>query len=74
MFKVTVISVGNSVGIELPQEVLSQMKATEGDTLYLVEGSDGYTLTSDQKVADSQLIAAEAIIKRYKNTLSELAK
>ena len=74
MLKVKVTSVGNSMGILLPKEALSKMKATKGDTLYLVEGPEGYTLTPYQQDFDSQIDAAEEIMKRYKNTLRELAK
>ncbi len=74
MLKVKVTSVGNSMGILLPKEALSKMKATKGDTLYLVEGPEGYTLTPYQQDFDSQMDAAEEIMKRYKNTLRELAK
>lgn len=74
MLKVKVTSVGNSMGILLPKEALSKMKATKGDTLYLVEGPEGYTLTPYQQNFDEQIEAAESVMKRYKNTLRELAK
>lgn len=74
MLKVKITSVGNSMGILLPKEALSKMKAEKGDTLYLVESPDGYTLTPYQQDFDDQMDAAEGILKRYKNTLRELAK
>ncbi|MDM3870247.1 hypothetical protein QSV34_02635 [Porticoccus sp. W117] len=74
MLKVKVTPVGNSMGILLPKEALSKMKAAKGDTLYLVENPDGYTLTPYQQNFSEQVEAAENIMKRYKNTLRELAK
>ena len=74
MLKVKVTAVGNSMGILLPKEALARMKAKKGDTLYLVEGVDGYTLTPYQQDFESQIGVAEGITKRYKNTLRELAK
>ncbi|PHS32653.1 MAG: AbrB/MazE/SpoVT family DNA-binding domain-containing protein [Methylophaga sp.] len=74
MLKVKVTSVGNSMGILLPKEALRKMNASKGDTLYLVEGSDGYTLTPYQQDFEAQVETAENIMKRYKNTLRELAK
>jgi putative addiction module antidote len=74
MLKVKVTSVGNSMGILLPKEALRKMKATKGDTLYLVEGPDGYRLTPYQQDFGKQIEVAETIMKRYKNTLHELAK
>lgn len=62
------------MGILLPKEALNKMKASKGDTLYLVENQDGYSLTPYQQDFESQIEAAEDIMKRYKNTLRELAK
>jgi len=74
MIKVKITTVGNSMGILLPKEALSKMKASKGDTLYLVENQDGYSLTPYQQDFESQIEATEDIMKRYKNTLRELAK
>jgi putative addiction module antidote len=74
MLKVKITSIGNSMGILLPKEALKKMKATKGDTLYLVESPDGYTLTPYQQDFEEQLEAAQDIMKRYKNTLKVLAK
>lgn len=74
MLKVKVTAVGNSMGILLPKEALSRLKAERGDTLYLVEGPEGYTLTPYQQDFEQQLMAAQSLMKRYKNTLRQLAK
>ena len=74
MLKVKITNVGNSMGILLPKEALTKMKANKGDTLYLVESPDGYTLTPYQQDFEEQMNAAEDIMKRYKNTLRALAK
>ena len=74
MIKVKVTTVGNSMGIVLPKEALNKMKATKGDTLYLVENPDGYSLTPYQEDFESQMEVAEDIMKRYKNNLRQLAK
>ena len=49
MLKVKVTAVGNSMGILLPKEALSKLKASKGDTLYLVENTEGFTLTPYQQ-------------------------
>ena len=59
MLKVKVTSVGNSMGILLPKEALTKLKAAKGDTLYLVENTDGFTLTLYQENFDKQMEAAE---------------
>ncbi len=74
MLKVKVTQVGNSMGILLPKEALNKMKAEKGDTLYLVEGPDGYTLTPYDQEFEEQVTAAEKVMKKYRNALRELAK
>ena len=72
MLKVT--SIGNSMGIILPKEALGKMKVAKGDSLYLVEGSDGYSLTPYQEDFDQQIEIAEKVMNKYRNALHELAK
>ena len=58
----------------LPKEALGKLNAERGDTLYLVEGPEGYTLTVYDPEFEEQVTAARGIMKRYKNALKELAK
>lgn len=74
MLKVKVTQVGNSMGILLPKEALNKMKAEKGDTLYLVEGPDGYTVTPYSQDFEEQMGVAEKVMKKYRNALRELAK
>jgi len=74
MIKVKVTAVGNSMGILLPKEALSKMKAGKGDTLYLVESPEGYTLTPYEKDFGNQIEVAEKVMKKYRNALHKLAK
>jgi len=74
MLKVKVTAVGNSMGILLPKEALSKLKAAKGDTLYLVENEDGFSITPYQDDFESQMKAAEKVLKKYRNALHKLAK
>jgi putative addiction module antidote len=74
MLKVKVTAVGNSMGILLPKEALSRLKAGKGDTLYLIESPEGFTLTPYQQDFESQIKAAEKVMKKYRNAFHELAK
>ncbi|MEN8180139.1 MAG: AbrB/MazE/SpoVT family DNA-binding domain-containing protein [Pseudomonadota bacterium] len=74
MLKVKVTPIGNSMGIVLPKEALTKLKASKGDVLYLVDGPEGLTLTPYRQDFDSQIQAAEKVMKKYRNTLHELAK
>jgi putative addiction module antidote len=67
--------VGNSVGVVFPKEALARLNADEGDSLYLTESSDGgLKLTANNPEFAEQMKAAEGVIRRYRNTLKELAK
>lgn len=74
MIKVKVTAIGNSMGIVLPKEVLSKLKASKGDELYLVDSPEGLTLTPYQQDFENQMKAAESVMKKYRNALHELAK
>ncbi len=74
MIKLKITSIGNSKGILLPKEALNKMNVGKGDTLYLVENAEGYSLTPYQQDFAQQVEAAEKIMNQYKNTLHELSK
>lgn len=74
MLKVKITAIGNSMGIVLPKEALNKLNAEKGDTLYLVDSPEGYKLTPYQQDFESQMKAAEKIMKKYRNALHELAK
>ena len=74
MLKVKVTQIGNSMGIVLPKEALTMLKAGKGYVLYLVEGPEGLTLTPYQQDFDVQMKAAEKVMKKYRSALHELAK
>jgi putative addiction module antidote len=67
--------VGNSVGVVLPKEVLSHLRVSEGEDLFLIEGpNNSYRLTSLDPAFQKKMEKAEEIMTRYRNTLHELAK
>jgi len=67
--------VGDSVGVVLPEEVLSHLRVGEGGDLFLIEGpNNSYWLTSLDPAFQKKTEKAEEIMGRYRNTLQELAK
>jgi putative addiction module antidote len=66
--------VGNSVGLTLSKEVIEHLRIASGDTLYLTESPEGYRLTPYNPAFERQMKAAESIMRRYKDTLHQLAK
>ena len=67
--------IGNSVGLVLPKEALAHLKVNEGDSLTVTEAADGsLRLSPHQAEVARQMEVAQDIMKRYRNTLRELAK
>lgn len=67
--------VGNSVGVILPKQALSHLKVEEGDTVSVTEAADGSLRISQHKPeVAKQLAVVQDVLKRYRNTLRELAK
>lgn len=67
--------VGNSVGLVLPKEALAYLHAGEGDTVCVTESADGsLRMCPTNPEVIRQLQAAQSVIRRYRNTLRELAK
>ena len=69
-----VTTVGNSVGIVLPKDVLARLRVDKGDTLYLTETPNGVELrTYDEEFAE-QMAAARQVMREDREVLRELAK
>ena len=66
--------VGNSLGVILPREVIARLKVVEGDNLNLTEGPEDYRLSAYDPEIARQVEVGEKIMRRYRNTLRELAK
>jgi putative addiction module antidote len=67
--------IGNSVGVVLPKEALAFLHAEEGDTVCVTEAADGsLRMCQTKPEVMRQLDAAQQIIRRYRNTIRELAK
>jgi putative addiction module antidote len=66
--------IGNSVGVIVPQELLTALHVGQGDTLYLTEAPDGFRLTPYDPEFERQMTVARKIMKRDRNLLRALAK
>lgn len=69
-----VITVGNSVAVLLPKEVLARLKVEAGDTVYFTETSEGVQISPYDERFANQVEAAEDFMKKYRDVLRELAK
>jgi putative addiction module antidote len=66
--------VGNSIGVVLPKEILTKLRVSKGDTLYVLETSQGIELTSYSPDFATQMDAAEAIMRENRDVLKKLAQ
>jgi putative addiction module antidote len=71
---VKVTTVGNSVGIVLPKEILARLNIQKGDTLYVTETPDGVQLTPYRADFDKTMQVALDVMRRYRDTLKKLAE
>jgi putative addiction module antidote len=67
-------TVGNSVGLVLPRDLLAKLRVGKGDTLYVTETPGGIELTPFQPKFAEQMDAAEEIMRDNRDVLRKLAK
>ena len=72
MLKLT--QIGNSVGVVLPKEALSRLKLGKGESVFMTETPDGYTLTPYDPAIDEEITAGRAFMRDFKDTFHQLAK
>ena len=72
MLKLT--QIGNSVGVVLPKEALARLKLSKGETVFLTETPDGYTLTPYDPAQEEQIAAGRAFMYEFRDTFHQLAK
>ena len=66
--------IGNSVGVILPKELLSRLKLEKGDSLFVSETANGFTLSTYDPEFEQQMTEARRIMKNRRAVLHELAK
>lgn len=68
------ISIGKSVGVILPKELLAKLGVGNGDTLFAVETDEGIRLTTMGPELQTQMNVARQVMKKRRAALRELAK
>ena len=69
-----VTTVGNSVGVILPKEILERLRVKRGDSLYVIETKNGIELTSYNPEFAKQVEFAEQVMREDRDALRKLAK
>ena len=72
--RLKITTVGNSVGVILPKELLARLRVDKGDTLFVTELTDGIKLAPYDPVFEQQMDVAEDVMRRRRNLLRQLAQ
>ena len=71
---VKITTIGNSVGIVLPKEVLAKLNVEKGDSLYLSDTSNGIQLTAYDQTFSDDMEAARRVMRKNRDVLRKLAE
>ena len=74
MHTLKLTQIGNSVGVVLPKEALARLKLGKGESVFLTETPDGYTLTPYDSSLDEEIKAGREFMHDFRDTFHQLAK
>lgn len=74
MTQLKVTTIGNSVGVVLPKDLLTRLRVSKGDTIFAVETPNGVELTAYDPHFAAQIEAAEAVMREDRDVLKKLAE
>jgi putative addiction module antidote len=69
-----VLTVGSSVGIVLPKDILAKLNVQKGDTLYISNTPDGIKLTAYDPEFAEEMEAARKVMRKHRDVLRKLAQ
>ena len=69
-----ITTIGNSVGIVLPKEILEKLRVQKGDTLFALETTNGIELTAYNPEFAKQMEMAEKVMREDRDVLRKLAE
>ncbi|MGI8641127.1 MAG: AbrB/MazE/SpoVT family DNA-binding domain-containing protein [Pyrinomonadaceae bacterium] len=68
------VTVGNSVGVILPKDILEKLRVNKGDSIFAVETSKGIELTPYNPELVEQTAIAEQVMREDRDALRKLAE
>lgn len=71
--QLTVKKLGNALSFIIPQEIATQLKIEDGDSVYLTKTSNGYEISATDPDFAKKMALARQGIKKYRNALIDLA-
>ena len=70
----TLISIGDSVGMILPDEILSRLNVSVGDNLYVTQTHDGIELRRFDPEYEEDMAIAERVMSEDRDVLRRLSE
>lgn len=67
-------AVGSSTGVVFPKEMLTHLRAEQGQEIYAIETPAGFIVTTLDPRVREQVEKGEEFVERYKETFAALAK
>jgi putative addiction module antidote len=71
---VKVTTIGSSVGIVLPREILNRLHIDKGDTVYLTESPDGIRISPYNAEFAQKIEMLEQVMRENRDVLKKLAE
>ena len=71
---VKITTIGNSVGIVLPKEVLNRLHVEKGDMLYVTDSPGGVQLTPYNATLAEKLDVFQQVMRENRDVLKKLAE
>ncbi len=72
--KLKITTVGSSVGVVLPKEILAKLRVGKGDTLYAIETPNGIELTPYNADFERRLEIGKRVMRENRDLLRKLAE
>ena len=69
-----ITTVGNSIGVILPREILERLRVGKGDSLFVVETKNGIQLTAFDPEFAEQVETADRVMREDRDALKKLAE
>jgi len=74
MTTIQIRSIGNSLGVVLPKEMISRLRVAKGDLLFVQETVDGIRLTPYNPEFQQQMEIAKMVMREDRDALRALSK
>jgi len=66
--------IGDSIGVILPDELLTRLKLEKGGAVFLTETPEGYAITPHNPALDEQVQVGREFMHEHRDTFRQLAR